>query len=141
MSPAANRRAGTQHQSQRPAIAPIAESLHLPEHLYPSPQSLVNSEQSSGATFQTSNGDFPIHSAFSAQPQPDPSQIAWNLTQVAAKAKASNNRLTNNHKDLTLSLSTYSKAVEKKLKTDLDSVWDLGALDGKDAVLITAIRL
>ncbi|KAJ3040401.1 hypothetical protein HDV00_010955 [Rhizophlyctis rosea] len=77
--------------------------------------------------------------ALTAQPQPDPSQTAWNLTQIAAKAKASNNKLANNHKDLTSSLSKYSKAVEKKFKTDLDSVWDPGALDGKDAVLDTAL--
>ncbi|KAJ3040807.1 hypothetical protein HDV00_010422 [Rhizophlyctis rosea] len=38
-----------------PAIAPVAESLHLPEHLHPSPHSPANSEQGSGATF----GDVP----------------------------------------------------------------------------------
>ncbi|KAJ3054583.1 hypothetical protein HK097_001364 [Rhizophlyctis rosea] len=69
----------------------------------------------------------------------DPATTASSLATITAKAKQHNTKLASNHKELTSSLSKYSKAVEKKFKTDLDSIWDPGAIDGKDAVVDKAL--
>ncbi|KAJ3323739.1 hypothetical protein HDV06_001469 [Boothiomyces sp. JEL0866] len=57
------------------------------------------------------------------------------VAQLLSNTKAMASKLTESAKDFHNTIGKYSKAIEKKFKTDLDGIWDPKALDGKEYVV------
>ncbi|KAJ3315310.1 E3 ubiquitin-protein transferase rmnd5a [Boothiomyces sp. JEL0838] len=57
------------------------------------------------------------------------------VAQLLSNTKAMAAKLSDSAKDFHNTIGKYSKAIEKKFKTDLDGIWDPKALEGKEYVL------
>ncbi|KAI9342045.1 CTLH/CRA C-terminal to lish motif domain-containing protein [Zopfochytrium polystomum] len=65
----------------------------------------------------------------------------YNPKDVLDRAKKTHEIVTELHRDLYNATSKYTKAVDKRFKLDIDTIWDSNAFDGKDALLHRAIAI
>jgi len=65
----------------------------------------------------------------------DSSQSSTTLTILTSKLKTLSSQVIDNHKELYSSISKYSKSIDKKLKTDIDTIWKPNVLAGKEDLL------
>ncbi|KAJ3274585.1 hypothetical protein HDV01_002427 [Terramyces sp. JEL0728] len=57
------------------------------------------------------------------------------VAQLLSNTRAMASKLTESAKDFHNTIGKYSKAIEKKFKTDLDGIWDPKALEGKEYIV------
>ncbi|TPX31073.1 hypothetical protein SmJEL517_g05498 [Synchytrium microbalum] len=68
--------------------------------------------------------------------QGDPTIVSSCTTAIASKFKSMSSQILESHKELHSSTSKYNKILDKRFKTDLDTIWDYpNAFDDKEAVL------
>lgn len=65
----------------------------------------------------------------------DNSQSSTALTILSSRVKTLSSQTIDNHKELYSSISKYSKSIDRKLKTNLDSIWKPNVLSGKEDIL------
>jgi len=65
----------------------------------------------------------------------DDSQSGTTLTLLSNKLKTLTSQTIDNHKELYSSISKYSKSIDKKLKTNLDTLWKPNVLSGKEDII------
>jgi hypothetical protein len=65
----------------------------------------------------------------------DSSQSSTVLTLLSNKLKTLTSQTIDNHKELYSSISKYSKSIDRKLKTNLDTIWKPNVLAGKEEII------
>jgi len=65
----------------------------------------------------------------------DNSQSSTTLTILTSKLKTLSSQVIDNHKELYSSISKYSKSIDKKLKTNIDTIWKPHVFSGKEDIL------
>ncbi|KAH6561196.1 hypothetical protein BASA50_001577 [Batrachochytrium salamandrivorans] len=69
------------------------------------------------------------------------SQAHSQVQAIFKPVKTLSGKLTEAHKDMQTTMYKYSKVLEKRFKTDLDTIWDPRAFHGKDDVLYHALAI
>ncbi|EGF79550.1 hypothetical protein BATDEDRAFT_89624 [Batrachochytrium dendrobatidis JAM81] len=76
------------------------------------------------------------------QPHQQQSQLVYKHLQALSKpVKDLSTKLTEAHKDMQSVMYKYSKVVEKRFKTDLDSIWDPKAFQEKEDIIYQALAI
>jgi len=65
----------------------------------------------------------------------DDSQSSTTLTLLSNKLKTLTSQTIDNHKELYSSISKYSKSIDRKLKTNIDTIWKPNVLSGKEDII------
>jgi len=65
----------------------------------------------------------------------DDSQSSTTLTLLSNKLKTLTSQTIDNHKELYSSISKYSKSIDRKLKTNIDTIWKPNVLAGKEDII------
>jgi hypothetical protein len=76
-----------------------------------------------------------LQSAINAGTTIEHEQLLKAAEQIASLTKETYSTTAESHKELGSAISKYGKAVDKKFKTDLDSVWDPNAFEGKESTM------
>lgn len=69
----------------------------------------------------------------------DKTQTDTTLTILSNKIKTLSSQVSENHKELHSGISKYSKAIDKKMKTDIDSIWKPNVISGREDMLNTIL--